>query len=102
MPPRIAPPRSSRRHFLRAMACGTAGAGVLLPLWKVIADTGSVAKAYPDELLSLDAYTRGRIKAGDEIHAGNVEHVRNLLDPIRYEQVAHMGRRLKVAPTTTD
>jgi hypothetical protein len=78
------------------------GAGLLMPLWDAIAGTGDVARAYPDELLSLDAYTKGRIQAGDEIHAGNVEHVRDLLDTIRYEQVARMGRRLRVAPTTTD
>jgi Protein of unknown function (DUF1329) len=75
---------------------------VLMPLWEAIASSGDVSKAYPDELLSLDAYTRGRVKAGDEITADNVEHVRDLLDTIRYEQVARMGRRLRVAPTTTD
>lgn len=92
----------SRRRFLRGLAGGALGAGVLVPLWQVIAQTGDVSAAYPDELLSLDAYTKGRIKAGDEINADNVEQVRSLLDPIRYEQVAHLGRRLRVAPTTTD
>ena len=75
---------------------------MLMPLWEAIARSGDVSKAYPDELLSLDAYTKGRVKAGDEITADNVEHVRDLLDTIRYEQVAKMGRRLRVAPTTTD
>jgi len=92
----------SRRRFLQGLAGGALGAGVLMPLWRAIAATGDVSKAYPDELLSLDAYSHGRIRAGDEVHAGNVELVRNLLDPIRYEQIAKMGRRLRVAPTTTD
>src|SRR5512134_3296515 len=94
--------RSSRRQFLQRLAHGAAGAGVLMPLWDAIASSGDVAKAYPDEQLSLDAYTKGRVKAGDEITTDNVEHVRDLLDTIRYEQVAKMGRRLRVAPTTTD
>lgn len=91
----------SRRHFLGS-ALGLGTAGVLMPLWEAIAAQGDVTRAYPDELLSLDAYTRGKIKAGDEITAANVEHVRDLLEPVKYHQVAKMGRRLKVAPTTTD
>ncbi|MGH8455676.1 MAG: DUF1329 domain-containing protein [Stenotrophobium sp.] len=92
----------SRRHFLTQAAKGIAGAGVLLPLWDAIAATGDITKAYPDELLSIEAYTRGKIKAGDEITAANVEHVRELLEPIKYAQIATMGRRLRVAPVTTD
>jgi hypothetical protein len=88
---------STRRRFLKAMACGA-----LMPAWQAIAASGDVSRAYPDELLSLEAYTRGAIKAGDQIDAGNVELVRNLLDPIRYQQISRMGRRLRVAATTTD
>lgn len=91
----------SRRHFLAALARG-ASAGVLMPVWKAIAQDGDSARAYPDELLSIDAYTRGRIKTGDEIHAGNVDLVRDLLEPIKYAQIKSMGRRLRIAPTTTD
>jgi hypothetical protein len=39
-------------------------------LWDVIAKEGDVTKAYPEELLSLDLYTKGKIKAGDQINAG--------------------------------
>ncbi len=73
-----------------------------MPLWRAIAADGDARKAYPDELLSIEGYTRGRIKTGDEITAANVEHVKDLLEPIRYEQILTQGRRLKVAPTTTD
>ena len=92
----------SRRHFLSAMARGAVSAGVLLPLWDAIAGSGDITKAYPEELLSIEAYTRGKIKTGDEITAANVEHVRDLLEPIKYAQIASMGRRLRVAKTTTD
>ena len=92
----------SRRKFLQDAARGVLGTGVLMPLWPAIASSGDISGAYPDELLSIDAYTRGRIATGDEITADNVEYVRDLLEPIRYEQIRTMGRRLRVAPTTTD
>src|ERR1700741_1324068 len=91
----------SRRHFLKATAAG-ASAGVLMPLWQALAATGDASKAYPEELLSIEGYTKGKIKTGDEITAANVEYVKDLLEPIRYEQIVKQGRRLKVVKTTTD
>lgn len=96
------PAAPKRRKILRAIVGGTLASSCIAPLWKVIADEADVSRAFPDELLSIEVYTRGRIRAGDEITADNVEHVRELLDPIRYRQIATMGRRLRVAPTTTD
>jgi hypothetical protein len=93
--------RYSRRRFLAGLS-GGAAAGVLMPVWRAIAKDGDSARAYPDELLSIDAYTRGRIKTGDEISADNVDLVRELLEPIKYAQIKTMGRRLRIAPTTTD
>ena len=95
-------PGYSRRLFLQRLVQGTATAGVLMPLWDAMAQHGEINKAYPDELLSIEAYTKGRIKTGDEISAANVELVKELLEPIKYQQVAKMGRRLKLAPTTTE
>lgn len=92
----------SRRAFLQRTLQGAAGAGLLMPLWQAIAATGSSERAYPEELRSIEAWSRGRIKPGDEIHAGNVELVRELLEPVKYQQVKTMGRRLKVAATTHD
>lgn len=92
----------SRRKFLSDAAAGVLGTGVLMPLWQAIAATGDVSKAYPDELLSIENYTKGRIKTGDYIDASNVEVVKNLLEPVRYEQILKMGRRLKIVKTTTD
>src|SRR3546814_5221677 len=92
----------SRRHFLKALATGMVTAGVLMPVWDAIARTGDAGKAYPDELSSLEGYTRGKLKSGDFISAENVDLVRDLLEPIKYQQIKTMGRRLKLAPTTTD
>jgi hypothetical protein len=92
----------SRRKFMADAARGILSAGVLAPLWKTAAATGDVAAAYPDELLSLEGYTRGRIRTGDDITADNVDHVKDLLEPVRYEQIRNQGRRLKTTRTTTD
>lgn len=79
-----------------------AGAGVLASTWQTIAQDGDASKAYPDELNSIEAYTKGKIKNGDYIDASNVELVKDLLEPIRYEHIMKHGRRLKMAKTTTD
>lgn len=92
----------ARRVFLDRLARGIVAAGVLSPLADVLAADGDITRAYPDELLSIDAYTRGRIASGGVIDAGNVELVKNLIDPVRHAQIAKMGRKLTVARTTTD
>ncbi len=92
----------SRRHFLKQAAQGTLSAGVLMPAWNAFADSGEISKAYPDEMLSIEGYTKGKIKTGDEINASNVELVKDLLEPIRYEQILKHGRKLTIAKTTTD
>jgi len=91
----------SRRNLLR-YSTSVVGAGILAPLWPTIARTGEIEKAYPDELLSVDSYTKGNISTGGIITADNVEHVKNLLEPAKYHHVKNMGRKLKVIPTTTD
>ncbi len=92
----------SRRKFLEQAARGTLAAGVLAPLWPTIEAHGEITKAYPDELLSIEDYTKGKISAGTEITAANVEHVKDLLDPIRYDQIRDNGRKLKVVATTKE
>lgn len=92
----------SRRVFLESTAKGLLRGGVLCSAWAAFMRTGSVEAAYPDELLSIEVYTKGRLKSGDVIHSGNVEWVKDLLDPVRYSQVATMGRRLVLASTTKD
>src|SRR5882762_2554338 len=68
----------SRRVFIGKLAQGIVAAGVLMPLAKAMA-AGDSARAYPEELLSIDNYTRGRIASGGEISAANVELVKDLL-----------------------
>lgn len=90
-----------RRKLLKYAASGV-GAGLTYPLWAAIDKAGTIEKAYPDELLSIDNYTKGKISTGDYITADNVELVKGLLEPAKYQHVKNMGRRLKVLPTTMD
>ena len=66
----------SRRAFLEKSLKGVAAAGVLSPLWPEIARSGTIDKVYPDELLSIELYTKGAIKPGDVVTADNVEAVK--------------------------
>ncbi len=92
----------SRRMFLERVSKGVMAAGVLTPLWPLISHGADISKAYPDEVMSIEAYTKGKISTGDFITADNVELVKDLLDPIAYVQVSQMGRRIKIVETTTD
>ncbi|MGQ0622728.1 MAG: DUF1329 domain-containing protein [Panacagrimonas sp.] len=92
----------SRRAFLEKTAKGIGTLGVLSPLWASAASNGDITKAYPDELMSIDMYTKGKIKTGDYIDANNVDVVKDLLDPIQYKNLKEQGRRIKIVPTTRD
>jgi len=92
----------SRRLFLDRVAKGSMAAGVLAPVWPLVAQGADISKAYPDELISIEANTKGKIKVGDTITSANVEHVKHLMDPIMYDQVLKQGRKIKIAATTTD
>jgi hypothetical protein len=92
----------SRRCFMEKVATG-AGAGVLAPLWSTIANSAdNISKAYPDELLSIEMYTKGKIKPGDVITKNNVEAVKDLLDPLCYAQIKDHGRRINIVESTKD
>ena len=90
-----------RRSLMQKAAVGAA-AGVLMPLWPLIGKTADVTKAYPEELLHIEAYTKGKIKPGDVVTADNVDVVKDLLDPVAYMQVKTMGRRIHIVASTTD
>src|SRR5882757_9763779 len=88
-----------RRMLLQKAA---ASAGVLAPMWPLLANGADVSKAYPDELLSIEMYTKGKVKPGDVITAANVDVVKDLLDSIAYQQVKTMGRRINIVQSTRD
>jgi hypothetical protein len=61
----------TRRHFLEQVSKGVFAAGVLSPLMDVVGRSGNCEAAYPPELLSVEAYTRGELKAGDALAREN-------------------------------
>jgi hypothetical protein len=54
----------TRRHFLEQVAKGVFAAGVLSPLMDVIGRNGGCEAAYPPELISIEVYTKGKLKPG--------------------------------------
>jgi len=90
-----------RRMLMQKAAVG-ASAGVLAPLWPMIGNAADTSKAYPDELLSISVATKGKIKPGDVLDANNVDVVKDMLDPITYQQVKTMGRKINIVESTKD
>ncbi len=91
-----------RRMLMEKALKGVATAGVLSPLWPEIARSADISKSYPDELLHIEAYTKGAVKPGDTVSAANVEAVKDLMDPILYQQVKTMGRKIQIVESTRD
>ena len=92
----------SRRKFLEKTSIGVLGAGVLSPVWEALAENGDFSASYPDELLSIEDYSKGALKVGDIIDSNNVDQVKDLLDGVRYTQIKQMGRKLELVSATTD
>src|SRR5215472_10198977 len=92
----------TRRHFLEQAGKGLFAAGVLSPLIDAIGTDGNCQTAYPPELLSIEAYTKGELKPGGVLSASNVDFVKDLLDPAAYWQIKHDGRLVDLAPTETN
>ena len=51
----------SRRYFMESIGKSALYAGMLSPLWDVIARTGDIAQAYPDEALSIEHLSGGAV-----------------------------------------
>lgn len=89
----------SRRHFIERTARGVGGAGVLGALWPQLCRAGDAGGAYPDELLDIETYTKGRVKVGDVIDADNAILVQDLLDPIVYQEIIQDRRKIFIQPS---
>ena len=92
----------ARRYFMEKTALGLGGAGVLGSLWSELCRAGNASKAYPEELLSIEAYTKGDIKVGDVVDADNVNLVQDLLDPITYQEILQDKRKVFIQPEVQD
>jgi len=92
----------ARRHIMASAGKSFIGAGMLGPLWHVIARDGDVQKAYPEEAMSIEHYSNGAVKSGGVIDASNVDSVKELIDPVLYMEIAQQGRVLDVKKPETD
>lgn len=92
----------ARRTFLENTGKGIVRAGVLGSALTCFMKSGNANGAYPDELNSIDEYTKGRISTGQTISNENVDLVTDLLDPVRALQIEKMGRKLRVVPSIGD
>lgn len=91
-----------RRKLMESVAYGLGG-GVLMPLDKLYAkEIDNINKAYPEEMMSIEVQSKGKVKVGDYITKDNVEYVKHLLDPGAIEQITGPeGRKIRIkAPTT--
>jgi hypothetical protein len=89
----------TRRSFLKS-AGAWAGAGLLQPVLRLIDADKNIEAAYPEELLSIEKYTKGRVKPGMVISKDNAELVKNLCPEGLYVELTR-GREIKIAETTT-
>lgn len=89
----------SRRDFLKK-AGAFAGAGVLQPVLSLIGSGKSIAAAYPDEVLSIERYTKGRVKVGMIISKENSELIKDIA-PEGLIVELQRGAQIKIGETTT-
>lgn len=95
-------PDFGRRELLKKSALGIGAVGVLSSMWPMIAKSASpnIKMAYPEDLYSLEAQTKGKVNTGDVIDASNVEHVKHLLDPIAVHEILHDGKKINTRAST--
>ena len=89
----------TRRGFLKRTGAWV-GAGLLQPVLSLIDAGKTVEAAYPEEVLSIEKYTKGRVKPGMIISKGNVELIKDIA-PEGLVVELQRGAQIKIAETTT-
>jgi len=95
-------PQFTRRHFLASAGKAAVSAGMLAPLWDTISRDGDIGRAYPEEALSIEHFSKGAVKPGGVIDASNVHSVSDLIDPVLRMEIEQQGRVLDVKAPETD
>src|SRR3989338_9011634 len=93
-------PEWTRRDFLKT-AGAWAGAGLLQPVLPLIGSGKSIAAAYPDEVLSIEKYTKGRVKPGMVISKDNADLIKDLCAEGLYVELGR-GSEIKIDKTSLD
>lgn len=92
----------NRRLFLEKMKNGLLTAGLYSTGWLSAVTPNATASVYPDELADIGEFTHGVISSGDYIDSNNVEQVQALVNPVMYQQIKEMGRKVRVLETVSD
>jgi len=88
----------NRRQFIKAGAA-FAGAGMLQPVLSLLASGKGIQLAYPDEVLSIEKYTNGKVRPGQIISKDNADLVKDIAPEGLYADLLQ-GREIKIAETT--
>lgn len=89
----------TRRGFMKT-AGAWVGAGLLSPVLSLIDAGKSVEAAYPEEVLSIEKYTKGRIKVGMIISKDNADLIKDIA-PEGLLLELQRGAQIKIGETTT-
>lgn len=89
----------TRRDFLKKTAAFV-GAGLLQPVLSLIDAGKTVEAAYPEEVLSIEKYTKGKVKTGMIISKENVELIKDIA-PEGLIVELQRGAQIKIGETTT-
>jgi len=88
----------TRRDFLKKTGAFV-GAGLLQPVLSLIDAGKTVEAAYPEEVLSIEKYTKGKIKPGMVISKDNVELIKDIA-PEGLMVELQRGGQIKIGETT--
>jgi hypothetical protein len=89
--------RGSRRDFLKKTGAW-AGAGISQPLFNLVGAGKSIAAAYPEEVLSIEKFIRGKIKPGMIISRDTADLVKDI-SPEGVFLELQRGAQIKIAET---
>jgi hypothetical protein len=89
----------TRRGFLKT-AGAWLGAGLLQPVLSLIDAGKTIEAAYPDEVLSIEKYTKGRVKVGMIISKENATSIKDIA-PEGLMVELQRGAQIKIGETTT-
>src|SRR5690349_3894411 len=84
----------SRRAFLKKTG-SWAGAGLLQPVLSLVEAGKCLAAAYPDEVLSVEKFTKGKIKPGAVISKDNADLVKDISPEGLYLELQR-GAQIKI------
>lgn len=89
----------TRRDFLKAAGV-MAGAGYLKPLLSLVGEGKTITGAYPEEVLHIEAYTKGKVKPGMVISKQNVELIKDFAPESLVIELQRGSTEIKIAETT--